>query len=123
VVATSVPLLQSQPAILRAVARRYQQMAWSAFAVLVLTGLVNVRNAGIAWTVLLSTPAGRTLTIKLILVLLSGGAAALHAFLVAPRVAGSPTRPLRAASGVLSALSLLAAILAALYGVIIAEGT
>jgi putative copper export protein len=116
-----VPVLRGQPEVLATAARRYQWVAWAAFVVLVITGIANVHNAGISWPHLNSTPAGRTLSVKLLFVLLSGLAAAVHAFVVAPRAGRRSTPALRAWSGILGAVSLLAAILAALYGVIIAE--
>jgi putative copper export protein len=115
-----VPMLRGQPALLAA-ARRFQWVLWAAFLVLVVTGIANVHNAGISWSHLNSNPIGRTLSIKLGFVFLSGLAAAVHAFVVAPRVARGSTPALRAWSGILGAVSLLAAVVAALYGVIIAE--
>src|ERR1019366_279013 len=37
--------------------RRYQAVAWPAFGVLVVTGIINVGNAGIQWRHLLDTDA------------------------------------------------------------------
>lgn len=116
-----VPLLRGQPALLAAAARRYQVIAWLAFAVLVVTGLVNVHNAGIAWTRLNATTAGRTLELKLAFVALSGAAAAVHAFVVAPRASTLHGRSASVLSATLGTVSLLAAMAAALYGVVIAE--
>lgn len=120
-IALLIPMLRSQPALLSAAARRYQVAAWAAFAVLVITGIANVRNAGISWTQLDATAAGRTLEVKLLFVLLSGAAAAVHAFVVAPRAASSRGGRTSALSAILGAASLLAAMAAALYGVVIAE--
>jgi putative copper export protein len=120
-IALLVPMLRGQPALLAAAARRYQLAAWFAFAVLVITGIANVHNAGISWTDLDSTAAGRTLEVKLLFVLLSGAAAAVHAFVVAPRAAASRGRVAPALSAILGTASLLAATVAALYGVVIAE--
>lgn len=116
-----VPLLRSRPEMVRAAARRFQWLAWAAFLVLVITGIANIHYAGISLTHLNDNPAGATLTIKLGFVLLSGLAAAIHAFVVGPRASRSPTSSLRAWSGILGATSLVAALLAALYGVIIAQ--
>lgn len=121
-IAALIPMLRAQPALLAAAARRYQWLAWIAFALLILTGLANVHNAGIPWNHLTVSPRGRTLLVKLLFVALSGLAAAIHAFIVAPRAAGHSTAPSRALSALLGAVSLLAAIIAALYGVVIAEG-
>jgi uncharacterized membrane protein len=118
---TLVSLLREQPDVLRAAARRFQWIAWAAFLVLVVTGIANVHNAGIAWDRLNGDPRGRTLSLKLVFVLLSGLAAGLHAFVVGPRASRRPTPALRAWSGGLGAASRLAAVIAALYGVIIAE--
>jgi putative copper export protein len=116
-----VPLLRRDRDLLIASARRFQVGAWVAFAVLVITGIINMHNAGMGIADLNATPAGRTLSLKLGFVLLSGVAAAVHAYVVGPRIRRSPTTTLRALSGVLGALALLAAVVAALYGVIIAE--
>lgn len=120
-VAVVVATLRTEPALLSTVARRYQWVAWPAFAVLVVTGIANVHNAGISWAHLSSTTAGRTLEVKLLFVLISGAAAAVHAFVVAPRASRSPERSSPALSAVLGVVSLLAAVIAALYGVVIAE--
>ncbi|HLJ69440.1 MAG TPA: CopD family protein [Chloroflexota bacterium] len=120
-IAMLVPVLRGQPDLLSVAGRRYQIAAWFAFAVLIVTGLWNVHNAGISWTNLSATSAGRTLSVKLLFVALSGVAAAVHAFVVAPRVRHSSAPALRALSGILGAGALLAAFLAALYGVTIAN--
>lgn len=120
-IAVLVPMLRAQPRLLSAAARRYQWLAWTAFGVLVVTGLANMHNAGIGLSDFTKTPQGRTLTLKLAFVALSGIAAAVHAFVVAPRAAGELNTSTRAVSATLGALSLLAAVTAALYGVIIAE--
>lgn len=119
-VAAVVPMLRGQAGLAAAVGRRYQLIAWPAFAVLVLTGLQNVRNAGLSWSHLLDNDAGRTLTLKLALVLLSGAAAAVHAVIQAPR-ARAQARPAPALSAALGSVSLLAALGAAFLGVDIAE--
>ena len=115
-----VPMLRGDRALLSAAARRFQAIAWPAFALLLITGVANTYNAGISLSDLPSTPRGRTLELKLAFVFLSGLAAALHAFVVGPR-ASAGLRWARPMSGLLGALSLLAAMAAALYGVLIAE--
>ena len=120
-IALLVPILRVQPALLATATRRYQWAAWSAFGVLGITGILNVHNAGISWSHLNQTTAGRTLEIKLLFVLISGAAAAVHAFLLAPRASPSRGRAARLLSALSGGASLLAAILAALYGVVIAE--
>ena len=117
-VAMLIPPLRRHGTLARTAGQRYQWVAWPAFTVLAVTGILNVGNAGLRWSQLLDTPAGRTLAVKLGLVALSGLAAGVHAFLQAPRDDGDRSRPPRA-SVVLGAISLLAAVLAALYGVAI----
>lgn len=78
VIAVMFPLLRAEPALLAESARRYARLAWSAFAVLVITGVINMYDAGIGIADLRSTQAGRTLSVKLALVVLSGVAAAWH---------------------------------------------
>jgi putative copper export protein len=119
-VAAVLPLLKGADGLGAAAGRRFQAVAWPAFAVLVATGIANVHNAGIGWSDLGSTAAGRTLVVKLVFVVLSGGAAAVHAAVQAPRGrrAGSDRR---VASALLGAISLLAAAVAALLGVVVAQ--
>ena len=119
-VAAVIPLLRGQAGMAALVGRRYQQIAWPAFALLAGTGIANAANAHITWGDLGSTAVGRTLVVKLGFVGLSGAAAAVHAFLQAPRRRDSGAAPGAAASAVLGSLSLLAAMVAALYGVVIA---
>jgi putative copper export protein len=59
-----------------AVARRFNQVAWPAFAVLVATGIWNVAAASAQ----MSHDSGyrTTLIVKLVVVVISGAAAALH---------------------------------------------
>ena len=59
----------------RAAARRYNQVAWPAFAVLILTGIWNM----IAVRSQISGSYQATLVVKLIVVAISGVTAALHA--------------------------------------------
>jgi putative copper export protein len=118
-VAAFIPLLRRHPDLARRVGRRYQAVAWPAFAVLMVTGVVNVGNAGLHWSQLLDSPAGRTLVVKLVLVALSGIAASVHSFLQAPR-RGRASGGSAVGSAVLGSISLIAALLAALYGVALA---
>jgi hypothetical protein len=69
---------------------------------------------------LAATAAGRTLLLKLGFVLISGSAAAVHALIQAPRArSAAAVHPV--ASAVLGSISLLAAIAATLFGVVIAQ--
>jgi putative copper export protein len=112
-----LPMLRGQPEMLRAAAGRFQRVAWIAYALLLLTGAINADHDHLLGSHLTGTAAGRTLVLKLIFVLLSGLAAAGHAYLIAPRIRVQSTPGLRAASGLLGAGSLLAAVAAALFGV------
>jgi putative copper export protein len=117
-VAAIIPLLREHRELARRVGRRYQVVAWPAFAVLIITGVLNVGDAGLHWSQLLDSSAGRTLVVKLVLVVLSGLAAGVHSFLQAPR--RHATGGSAVGSAVLGSMSLIAALLAALYGVAIA---
>lgn len=118
-VAAVVPMLRGYPGLAAQAGRRYQVIAWPAYVVLLGTGVANAANAHITWASLGSPGVGRTLVTKLGFVALSGVAAAVHAFLQAPRArAGGP--PSAATSAILGSASLLAAVVAALYGVVIA---
>jgi putative copper export protein len=59
----------------RAVARRFNVIAWAAFALLVATGIWNILAIRPDW----SSSYGTTLIVKLVVVAASGLAAALHA--------------------------------------------
>lgn len=118
-VAAVIPMLRDQRDLARRVGRRYQAVAWPAFAVLIITGLLNVANAGLRWSQLFDSAAGRTLVIKLGLVALSGLAAGVHAVLQAPRRRDAGRSVV--GSALLGSVSLVAALLAALYGVAIAR--
>jgi putative copper export protein len=59
----------------RVVARRFNAIAWAAFAVLVATGIWNILAIRPDW----SRSYGTTLIVKLVVVATSGIAAALHA--------------------------------------------
>lgn len=119
-VAAVIPLLRVHEGLASAVGRRYQAVAWPAFAILVLTGLQNMHNAGLSWSHLFDNPAGRTLSVKLGLVLVSGAAAAVHAVLQAPK-ASHRAQSSPVASALLGSVSLLAALGAAFFGVDIAN--
>jgi putative copper export protein len=59
----------------RAAARRFNAIAWAAFAVLVATGIWNIVAVNPSWT----GEYGTTLIVKLVVVGISGLSAALHA--------------------------------------------
>lgn len=116
-IAAVVPVLRGASGLASAVGRRFQAIAWPAFAVLILTGAFNTRRAGIGAASLTSTVAGRTLLLKLGLVLLSGVAAAIHAAVQAPRARTADDRSVPLASAALGGLSLVGALGAALLGI------
>lgn len=118
---TLVPVLRQFEGMATAVGLRFQRIAWIAFTVLVLIGIGNMHNAGIGWTDLSKTAIGRTLSLKLGFVLISGLGAAVHAYYLGPRAGGESRRTTRVISGVAAGLGLVAAVIAALYGVDIAE--
>ena len=121
ILAVVIPLLRRVDGLTIAVGRRYQMVAWPAFGVLVATGILNIHNLGLSWSALIATAAGRTLLLKLGPVLVSGGAAGVHA----PsrlREHGQLRHRHPVASAVLGSVSLLAAVAAALLGVAIAQG-
>jgi putative copper export protein len=98
--AVLVPVLRAGGAgIPRAAARRFNQVAWPAFAILVLTGIWNLAAEQSRAT----SPWVNTLVIKIIVVVISGAAAGLHA--------RSRTPAGLAVFGALSGLSALAALL------------
>jgi putative copper export protein len=97
--AAVVPVLRKAGAdIPRAAARRFNQVAWPAFAVLVVTGIWNV----IAVRSQVTGSYETTVVVKLVVVLISGVTAALHARARGP--AG------RAVFGALTGVSALAAL-------------
>jgi putative copper export protein len=67
-------LRQLSPDAPRAVAQRFNRIAWPAFAVLVATGIWNIVEVKPVW----DTDYGRTLSVKLVVVAISGTAAFLH---------------------------------------------
>ena len=83
-----------------AAARRFNQVAWAAFGVLILTGIWNI--VAVRSQVSGSASYRTTLIVKLVVVVVSGVAAALH---IRSRTARS-----RAVFGALTGLSALAAL-------------
>ncbi|XRQ14447.1 hypothetical protein ACN3XK_27310 [Actinomadura welshii] len=67
-----VPALRGFEGVPKVAARRYNMIAWPAFAVLALTGIWNITAGD------MGDAAQRTLEVKLVFVLLSGVAAFLH---------------------------------------------
>jgi putative copper export protein len=97
--AALVPVLRQAGANIPAVAaRRFSQVAWPAFAVLVATGIWNM----IADRAQINGQYETTLIVKLIVVLISGVTAFLHA--------SARTKPALAVFGALTAISALAAL-------------
>ena len=97
--AALVPVLRRLGArYLRAAARRFNQVAWPAFAVLVVTGIWNIA----AVHAQIHGSYETTLVVKLIVVVISGVTAALHARARNPRWI--------AVFGALTGLSALAAL-------------
>lgn len=94
----------------RAVARRFQLIAWPAFAVLIVTGIWNLLAAKIGDQ---SSAYLTTLSVKLALVVVSGSAAAGHIVLARRRPA---------LGGALAGLALLAAVGATFVGVLLTTG-
>jgi putative copper export protein len=108
VLAGVVPVVRADagPDTLRAVARRFQWIAWPGFVLLVATGIWNLS------VVHVSDQSGEyitTLFVKLLLVGLSGAFAFAHIIVRRP-----------AAKGILASLALLAALGAAFLGVLLA---
>lgn len=114
-VAVVVPLTRGDPALARSLGRRFQWVAWPAFALLVVTGVIQALDDGITPATLVATAAGRTLGVKLLLVLVSGGAALAHSLTPARRRSAH-------LAAVLGSVSLLSAVAAALFGVVVAGG-
>jgi len=100
-------LRRVSPEAPRAVARRFNVIAWAAFALLVATGVWNILAIRPDW----SSSYGTTLIVKLVVVAASGVAAALHA-------RARSAAPL----AVFGALSGLAALGALFLGVLLAAG-
>jgi putative copper export protein len=89
----------------RAAARRFNLIAWPAYAVLVFTGIWNITAVNPSW----SSEYGVTLFVKILVVALSGVAAFLHARATS-----------RTALAVFGALSGIAAIGALFLGILLA---
>jgi len=94
----------------RAVARRFQLVAWPAFAVLVATGIWNLAAVHVGDQ---SDAYRTTLIVKLVLVAVSGAGALGHILLARRRPA---------VGGMLAGLALLAALGATLLGVLLTTG-
>lgn len=104
-----LPTLRSLgPDAPRLAARRFNVIAWIAFAVLVLTGIWNILDVDLANT---TTAYQVTLMLKLTVVAVSGAAAAFH----------SLSRS-RAALAIGGALGLVGALAAVFFGVLLAGG-
>jgi len=102
------PLRKVAPAAIAPAARAFAWVSWPAFAVLILTGgwmLADMSQAGEAGEALQAT-----LTIKLLLVALSGIGAALHTYVKTP-----------ALKGIWAAVGLASALAVVLLGVSIVE--
>lgn len=106
---------------IRAVAQRFQLVAWIAFGVLLATGVWNlvalhVGDYGRTWLT--------TLMVKLACVAISGGAAAVHILVAAPRVRGATDEASRrkaaAFSGACEGVSVLFAVASLFLGVLLA---
>jgi putative copper export protein len=100
ILAALVPVLRrSGPGVVTAAARRFNQVAWTAFAVLIITGIWNIA----AVSDQMNHPGYRTtLIVKLIVVVISGVTAALH-------IRAQSARG-RAVFGALTGISALAAL-------------
>lgn len=105
---------------IRAVAQRFQVAAWSAFAVLLLTGVWNLQALHVgdqsgAWLA--------TLMAKLVCVAITGIAAAVHILVAAPRVRAAPDETARrraaAFSGACEGVSVLFAVAALFLGILL----
>src|SRR5579884_130809 len=76
-----VPVIRSDRDALADATRRFGWLGWSAFALLILTGLYNMHHIGISFSNMNANPTARTLSLKLGFVVLSGIAAAVHSLL------------------------------------------
>ena len=119
VLAALVPILRPfGPDVVSAAARRFQVVAWPAFALLVLTGVWNLAEIG--WDQI-DGDYGRTVLAKLLVVALSAACAAAHSLVAGPRVRRAETeeeaRRRRALSGMTGAGALVFALAAAFLGV------
>jgi putative copper export protein len=94
----------------RAAARRFQTIAWPAFAILVATGIWNLLQVDVAST---STEYQTTVAVKIVLVVVSGLCAFGHIVV---------TRERPAVGGALAGVALLAALGATFLGVLLQTG-
>jgi putative copper export protein len=94
----------------RAAARRFQMVAWPAFALLVATGIWNIFEVDLTNR---SSSYQTTLAVKLVLVLISGLGAFGHTVL---------TRRKPALGGAMAGIALLAALGATFLGVLLTTG-
>lgn len=105
---------------IRAVAQRFQIAAWSAYAVLLATGVWNLLAVHVGDQ---STEWLGTLFVKLVCVAGSGLAAAIHILVAAPRVRAATTaderRRAAAFSGACEGVSVLFAVAALFLGVVL----
>jgi putative copper export protein len=110
--ASVVPVLRRLGGVetARAVARRFQLVAWPAFAVLLVTGVWNLFAVKVGDQ---SSTYLSTLLVKLLLVAVSGMGALGHIFYARRRPA---------LGGILAAVGLLAAVAATFAGVLLAAG-
>lgn len=93
----------------RALARRFEQLAWPAFGLIVVTGIWNVARMNVSNT---STGYQITLMVKLLLVAVSGLSAFFHSRTPSPM-----------ARGMTAGFALLAALVAAFLGVMLLTGS
>jgi putative copper export protein len=100
VLAALVPVLRRFGDAVTAAARRFNQVAWTAFGVLIVTGIWNI--AAVSPQISHSASYRTTLIVKLVVVALSGITAALH---IRSRTARG-----RAVLGALTGLTALAAL-------------
>lgn len=109
--------------IVSAAARRFQPVAWGAFVLLLFSGL------GLLMDTSRGGSFGRVFAEKMVFVVVSAVAAAVHALGTGPRVrraaeAGDPARAhrLAVAGGVVSVVGLVAAVVAMGYGILLTTG-
>jgi putative copper export protein len=100
VLAALVPVLRRFGDAVTAAARRFNQVAWAAFAVLIVTGIWNI--AAVSPQMSHSASYRTTLIVKLVVVVISGITAALH-------IRSSTARG-RAILGALTGISAVAAL-------------
>lgn len=98
---------QERSRLVALLGRRFLPVAWTALAVLVVTGMLNLALRGVVWESvvtgrLFTGPFGRVLGLKLLLVAAALGLSALHDFVIGPasaraadRVGGDAARALR----------------------------